>query len=664
MLIASSCPSSFTRIKTVNSYNCPIITGYSEVIRSAIDPAIKYGIPFDSPTFTFKDEKLKKKSCITYIQSLPGKALSKKDIEKAYNKAVEEQALYERTLTNRCQEVLKNAKDKNHLVVLLAGRPYHSDPLIQHKIAELIANYGVDVITEDIVRKSEGSVNMVQSIMQWAYTNRILKAAAWAAEADENIHYIELTSFGCGPDAFIIDEVSDILRRGGKSATFLKIDDINNIGSMRLRIRSLIESLRYRTKVKNIRSTKITQTKPYFKGDRKRTLLLPWFADFYSPFLPPAFKLAGYNAINLPPSDEKSVEFGLKYSNNEICYPATLIVGDFMKALDSGKYKTDEIALAISQTGGQCRATNYTSLLKKALIAAGLEQIPIVTIAMGGGINEQPGFKVDWKKIYKVLIYGVVYADFLSQMYYSTAPREKEKGSALRIKDESIQLGIKAIEDNDPEQFLNLASLANRRFTEALKLKKVPKIGVVGEIYVKYNSFGQKDIVNWLVQQGIETVLPPITNFFTSSFVSQAARESGNVSKRSVPKYLYNFAEHYIYNIVHKMEEQVRSFPYFRPFETPEHLGEAASRIINLNTQFGEGWSIPGEYAHFAESGVNSVVSLQPFGCIANQIISKGIEKRTRELYPNLNLLFLDFDSGMSEANIVNRLHFMIENKN
>jgi predicted CoA-substrate-specific enzyme activase len=647
--------------KTANSYNCPIVTGYSEVIRSAIDPAGKHGIPLDSPTFSFKDEHFKKKACIEYIHSL-NRILNKKKIEKAYQKANQEQNNYVQNLTKRCNEVLKNAKEKNRLVVLLTGRPYHSDPLIQHKLAQIIADFGVDVITEDVVREVESDSNKVQSVMQWAYTNRILKAATWAASSDENIHYVELTSFGCGPDSFIIDEVSDILRRGGKNATFLKIDDINNIGSMRLRIRSLIESLRYNAKTKKVVDTKAIHTRPFMKEDHKRTILMPWFADFYSPLIPPVFKLARYNAINLPPSDRLSVEYGLKYSNNEICYPATLIIGDFMKALDSGKYNPDDIALAISQTGGQCRASNYVALMKKALVSAGLERIPVITIAMGGGVNEQPGFDVNWKKIYKIILYGMVYADFLSQMYYSTVPREKVKGEAKRIKDEMLELGVQAVEDNDTGRILDLATQACQHFTEALIIKDVPQIGIVGEIYVKYNSFGHKEVVNWLLQQNVEPVIPPITDFFTSTFVSQAVRESGNVAKRSIPKPLYNFAEHYVYKIVRKIEDRVKSFPYFRPFETPEHLSEAASEIINLNAQFGEGWSIPGDYAHFSEIGINRVVSLQPFGCIANQIISKGIEKRTREIYPNLNLLFLDFDSGMSEANIMNRLHFMIEN--
>jgi len=646
---------------TANSYNCPIVTGYSEVIRSAIDPAGKHQIPLDAPSFSFKNEKLKKKACMDYILTLPGHP-RKNDIEAAYQKAAEAQENYQQGISKRCKEVLKNAKEQQRLVILLAGRPYHTDPLIQHKLAQVIADFGADVITEDLVRGLENNTDNVQSIMQWAYTNRILKAASWAAKANENIHYVELTSFGCGPDAFIIDEVSDILRRGGKNATFLKIDDINNIGSMRLRIRSLIESLKYKSVTEKVVDNKSIHTRPYTREDRKRTILMPWFGDFYSPLLPPIFKLAGYNAVNLPPSDRASVEYGLKYSNNEICYPATLVVGDFMKALDSGKYKPEEIALAVTQTGGQCRATNYAALLKKALTTAGLEQIPVITIAMGGGINDQPGFSIRWKRIYKVLLYGVIYADFISQMYYSTAPREKVKGEAWRIKNEMLRLGVKTAEKNDAESFLLLASLACERFTQALEIREVPKIGIVGEIYVKYNSFGHKDVVNWLVQQGVETVLPPITDFFSSTFVNQAVRESDNVDKRCAPKLLYDLAERYLYKVVHKMEDRVRTFPYFRPFVKPEHLGKAASKIINLNAQFGEGWSIPGDYAHFAENGINRVVSLQPFGCIANQIISKGIEKRTRELYPNLNLLFLDFDSGMSEANIVNRLHFMIEN--
>ncbi len=647
--------------KSVNSYNCPIVTAYSEVIKSAINPSGKYGIPLDTPSFTFKNKDLLKKACAGYLRSL-SPDISRKEIENAFTVAIEAQDNYKKTLTERCQKVIENASKENRLVVLLAGRPYHTDPLIQHKIADIIADFGVDVITDDMVGNTT-TIDNVQSITQWEYTNRIIKAALWTAEAPVNVHYIELTSFGCGPDAFILDEVSDILRRKGKNATLLKIDDINNIGSTRLRIRSLIESLKFKHGINTLKDTRAISTPPFEKKDRQRKILIPWFADFFSPFFPTAFKLIGYEAENLPPSDQQSAEYGLKYSNNEICYPATLVVGDFMKALNSGKYNREEIALGISQTGGQCRATNYIALLKKAMISDGYGDIPVLSISRGSGtINEQPGFKIKWTKVFKTGLSCMVFADCLSQFYYATAPREIESGAAKKLKNKYLQLGIQALSENNADKFYFLVEKAAEEFEKISIRKVIPRIGIVGEIYVKYNSFAHKNVINWLVTQGIEPIVPPVTNFFIDEFVSQDARVEGYITKRNLPKTLINFAENYIYGIIKKMETKAGKFPYYRPIGNPHKDAEKASKIINLNVQFGEGWRIPAEFIRFAETGINNVISLQPFGCIANHIVSKGIEKRTRQLYPSMNILSLDFDSGMSEVNIYNRLHFMVKN--
>jgi len=654
--------------KSANSYNCPIVTAYSEVIKSAVNPAEKYGIPLDAPSFTFKDKDLMKKACAEYLRSL-SPAISKKEIDQAFTAAIKSQNDYEKTLMKRCKLVIESASEENRLVVLLAGHPYHTDTLIQHKIADVIADFGVDVITEDVVRGGEHGHRVtlvsenVQSITQWAYTNRIMKAALWAAKAPDNVHYIELTSFGCGPDAFILDEVSDILRRNGKNATLLKVDDINNIGSTRLRIRSLIESLKFKQGIDKVKDKRPIHTPPFEKKDRHRKILMPWFGDFYSPFIPAFFGLLGYEAENLPPSDQQSAEYGLKYSNNEICYPATLVVGDFIKALNSGKYKREEIALGITQTGGQCRATNYIALLKKAMMSDGFEDIPVISVSIGSGtINEQPGFKIRWSKVFESALSCMVYADCLSQFYYATAPREVEKGTAEILKNKYILLGIQALSENNAEKFYHLAEKAAEAFERINTRKTIPRIGIVGEIYVKYNNFGNKNVINWLVAQGIEPIVPPITKFFTDGFASQDARVAGYVSKRSIPKIFLNSAEKYIFGIVRKMKSISSKFPYYRPTGTPRQDAERAAKIINLNAQFGEGWSIPAEFAQFAESGINNVISLQPFGCIANHIVSKGIEKRIRQLYPSMNILSLDFDSGMSEVNIYNRLHFMVKN--
>lgn len=648
---------------TVNSYNCPIVSAYSDVINSAMNLEKNFGIPLDAPTFTFADKKLMKKACKEYIQKLLPK-IDKKIINRAFDNALQAQLDYEKSLNNRSKEILAKAVEEERLVILLAGRPYHIDPLIQHKIADMVTDFGADVISEDIVRELYMPANDVQSVMQWAYTNRIFKSALWAAnDAPGNVNYVQITSFGCGPDAFILDEVNDIMHRAGKNATIIKVDDINNLGSTRLRIRSLIESLKFKNDDGYYKKEIAVHTPPFMDEDRRRTIIGPWFGDLYSPFIPAAFEALGYKYENLPPSDMQSVEFGLKYSNNEICYPATLIVGDIVKALKSGRYHRDEIAVGISQTGGQCRATNYVALIKKAMIAAGYGDIPVITVSTSNGnLNYQPGMKMKWRGMIKSLLTCIVYADCISQFYYSTAPREKEEGAAKRVRDKYIELGIEVMRANDDKRFYKLIKEAADEFLKINNRHDIPRIGIVGEIYVKYNNFGHKNVVNWLISQGVEPVLPPISKFFLNAFASKEARIEGNITERSTPKFITDWIEKYAYKIIRKMEAGIRHYPFYIPVSNVYEDAAAASKIINLNSQFGEGWGIAAEFGEFAHNGVNNVVSLQPFGCIANHVISKGIEKRTREIYPNLNLLFLDFDSGMSEANIFNRLHFMIKN--
>jgi predicted nucleotide-binding protein (sugar kinase/HSP70/actin superfamily) len=648
---------------TANTYNCPIVTGYSEVLKSAMDPASQYGIPIDAPAFSFKDPILMQKACRQYIDGIIGKGqIRKKAFEEIFESAVTAQRTYEQQLIKRCNEIADESLREKRLLIVLAGRPYHADPLIQHKIAEYIADSGVDVITEDLMRYRPSSGKEVQLVMQWAYTNRIIKAAEWVAQQGDHVHYVELTSFGCGPDAFMLDEIDELLRRSGKNACMLKIDDITNTGSMKLRLRSLIESLKLLAADHVPQKIPAVHTPPYTHEDRKRTILMPWFGDFYSPFLPAMFKLLGYDAVNLPPPNQESAEMGLRYSNNEVCYPATLVVGDFMKALLSGKYRHEDIAMAITQTGGQCRATNYLSLLKKTMVSAGFEDIPVISIGIGTGtFNAQPGFELKWSKIYRELIYTIVFADCLSQLYHATLPRSTEKQKVAQLRDTYFALGAEVIASRKPRQFLDLASQAVGDFMALISREDVPRIGVVGEIFVKYNSFGNRRVVDWLLEHDIEPVIPPITSFFLEALASSEARVSGLVERRQRPKFLKDLLERYIFGIIRNMESRMKGFPWYRPIGNPHEEAAHASEIINLNAQFGEGWLIPAEFARFARDGVNNVVSFQPFGCIANHIISKGIEKKTRELYPQLNLLFLDFDSGMSDVNIFNRLHFMAQ---
>lgn len=339
-----------------NSFNCPIVSGYSDVLKSSIRPEEKYGIPLDAPTISFKDEELLRSSLVEYMN---GMNIPANIVQAAVTQAISAQKEYLDSLERRDLAVLEAAKKEGRMVILLAARPYHIDPLIQHKIADAIAAMGIDVVTENIATHAgQGVYGEINALCQWAYPNRIFKAAHFVGNSDyKGLHMVQLTSFGCGPDAFILDEVRGILGRYGKNLTVLKIDDVNNIGSLRLRVRSLVESTKDGSTMcegstKEVISTKPWTTKPFEVEDKERVILAPYFAEGYNEFLPTIFKLAGYKMVPLPMGTQADAEEGLRVANNDICYPATIVVGSIVRALKSGKYDLNKTAVAITQTGG------------------------------------------------------------------------------------------------------------------------------------------------------------------------------------------------------------------------------------------------------------------------------------------------------------------------
>ena len=545
------------------------------------------------------------------------------------------------------------------MVILLAGRPYHNDPLIQHKVSEIMTSFGIDVVTEDVARGVEDSTKDTHIIPQWSYMNRIMRAAKMVAESKDNIHFVQLTNFGCGPDAFILDEVGDVLRRYGKNHTILKVDDVNNAGSLRLRIRSLVESIKFKRHKDAIK--KEFKTTPEFTVlDKKRKVLLPYFSEFHTPIMPPMFELMGYEVECLPPGTPESAKAGLQYANNEVCYPATLVVGDVITALRSGKYDLNNIAFAITQTGGQCRATNYIALIKKALLAAGYDNIPVVSISVMNTINEQSGFTPNIKKAILPILYSVLFVEAIAKMYYATAVREKEEGKAKSLKDKYIEKYISISKDGDKRATLKLLREAAIEFNAAASDKKVPRIGVVGEIFIKYNSFGNQHVVDWLVSEGIEPVIPSIIEFFSQYFPNAKFNRKNNLEKVSIwRRMINNVLEKKLVSLLNEFDKAASAFRYYEKSADINHEMENAAKIVCPAAQFGEGWLIPAEFVSFAQRGINAAVSLQPFGCIANHVISKGVERKVKKLYPDMNLLFLDFDGGVSEVNVLNRLHFL-----
>ena len=219
------------------------------------------------------------------------------------------------------------------------------------------------------------------------------------------------------------------------------------------------------------------------------------------------------------------------------------------------------------------------------------------------------------------------------------------------------------VENDDTKGILAKLEEAVADFNQLdLKEGSMPAIGIVGEIYVKYSSFGHQFIVDWLVAQGIEVVIPPILDFFIQEFVNFDVNKKKHLRKASWSDMAVHFFERKANRYIKKVEKINSKFKYYRPFHNIHHVAEKAAEIVDLSAQFGEGWLIPAEIATFAEDGINNVISLQPFGCIANHVVSKGVEKRIKDLFTDMNLLFLDFDADTSEVNVLNRLHFMVEN--
>ena len=662
-----------------NSFNCPIVSGYADVLRASIKPEEKYGIPLDSPTISFKDETLLRASLVEYLSGL---GIDEKTAQHAITQAIEVQQNYLDALERRNNEVLKAAQAEGRMVILLAARPYHIDPLIQHKIADAIADMGIDVITENVAAHSGQAVyGEINALCQWAYPNRIFKAAHMVGNSTyAGLHMVELTSFGCGPDAFILDEVRGILARYHKNLTVLKIDDVNNIGSLRLRVRSLVESVNQSNSPKDGLTAQRSNsdsgltgeaglippwtTKPFMAEDKERVILTPYFAEGYNEFLPTIFRMAGYRIEPLPMATLPDAEEGLRVANNDICYPATIVIGSILRALRSGKYDLSRTAVAITQTGGQCRASNYYSLIKNALVKNGFADVPVVSVAIGPDQrNTQPGFVLPWRKLIRPLLEALYFADALAKLYYPAAPREKEPGKARALYDHYLNAVQPLLESRRYRAMHRLIREAAQAFTDICDTtRQVPVVGLVGEIYVKYNSFSNKDVVRWLISQGVEVIPPAITGFFSTSIPNAFINRAQHIRTDGLSPFQARLVNVLLQHVAHRYDRLCSTFPLYRPFTNIMDIWQASRQVINSAADFGEGWFLPGEICDLAQHGVKKIVSLQPFGCIANHIISKGIERRYKDLFPDLSILFLDFDAGTSEANVTNRLHFLLGN--
>ena len=554
-------------------------------------------------------------------------------------------------------------QDNGRPGIVLAGRPYHVDPEINHGIPELIASYNLAVLTEDSLPQTLPPEHPLRVNDQWVYHSRLYRAAEFVRTRDD-LELIQLNSFGCGLDAITADQVSEILEGSGKLYTLIKIDEVNSLGAARIRIRSLLAAREQRRRRKRERQIvpaayhRTEFTKKMF--DEGYTILAPKMSPIHFDILQPAMRRYGYHVVMLENDGRSAIETGLRFVNNDACYPSIITVGQMMEAVLSGKYDTDRLALAMTQTGGCCRASNYVGFIRRALDKAGLSHIPVISFN-ANGMEKNEGLKIS-PSMLMAAVRALVYGDLLMRCLYRVRPYEKEKGSADALAAKWRDICVDSIVEKHPSRSYRQVCRELVQDFDALPIDETlvkPRVGVVGEILVKYMPVANNHLVELLEREGAEAVVPDLMDFFNYSFYG------GFFKHRYLGlKWTSSAVARLVVSAIRVARgPAIDALSRSRRFEAPmpiEQIAALAEPFLAQGNQYGEGWFLAGEMAELLTTGVSNIVCIQPFACLPNHVVGKGVIKKLRAHYPDANIVAVDYDPGSSEANQLNRLKLML----
>ena len=644
-----------------NHYNCPIVTSYAENIKNNVDEITSGQMRFVNPFLSFADEAvLSRQLELTFAQEFP---IPAQEVRSAVRAGWQELAAVREEMKRKGEETLRYMEENGRRGIVLAGRPYHVDPEINHGIPELINSYGLAVLTEDSVSHLAKVERPLIVMDQWMYHSRLYAAANYV-KTREDLDLIQLNSFGCGLDAVTTDCVSDILTKSGKIYTCLKIDEVNNLGAARIRIRSLLSAIRVKEKQKKTRTiVEASHKRVVFTEDMRKnyTILCPQMSPIHFELIQPAFQASGYNLVVLENDNKSAVDVGLKYVNNDACYPSLMVVGQIMDAVLSGKYDMERTAVVISQTGGGCRASNYIGFIRRALEKAGYPQVPVISINLSG-LEDNPGFKFTLPLIQKGL-YALVFGDIFMRCLYRTRPYEATPGAANALHEKWKQKCIALVATDrlvSHRRFKRYCRQIIRDFDNLplLDIKK-PRVGVVGEILVKFLPAANNYLVELLEAEGAEAVVPDLLDFFLYCFYNQNFKADVlGMSKKS--KRMSNLGIKGLEWLRGAARDEFKKSRRFDPPARIADLARYASPIVSQGNQTGEGWFLTGEMLELIHTGTSNIVCTQPFACLPNHVVGKGVIKELRHRYPLSNIVAIDYDPGASEVNQLNRIKLML----
>lgn len=637
-----------------NFYNCPIVASYPENIRNNMDVLRERGIKFIQPFLPVHDmKKLKKRLAEEFAEE----NISADEISRAVDKAAAEMENYRLDVQNFGDELLKRIEQSGEHAILLVGRPYHVDPEINHGIAEMIQSYGLPILSEDCVYHKEIDAPKISVVNQWSYHARLYHAAQFAAQ-NPNVTLIQLSSFGCGLDALTIEQVKEILEAHGKIYTMIKLDEVSNLGAARIRLRSLLAALKRKSPVKY--SPKKFPERPHFTADCKKThtILAPQMAPIHFELVQTVLQKYGYRILIPALPDKAAIDLGLRYVNNEMCYPAIIVAGQMLAALKSGECDPDNTSIILFQTCGGCRATNYISVLRRALKFAGFGQVPV--FACYGLPEETDAFELS-RDCLMDAIKASVYGDLLQIVTNRMRPYELRRGETDKLFAQWMTLAKADLVDGNYLSYRKNIRELVRQF-DAIPIDEnliKPKVGIVGEILVKYHPVANNFIERVLADEGAEIIMPSFVDFFLyCAHDALVKREllGGSRTDKIFAELFIKFIEFFRL----PMKNALADSKHFRPPQSIKHTAKLASRFLSNGNLSGEGWLICGEMVELIESGVKNIVGLSPFACLPNHIILKGTLHALRENFDNVNAVAIDCDAGSSEVNQLNRIKLMM----
>ena len=697
-----------------NHYNCPIVMSYPQALELNVDELGEgTKVEFLDPFIPYDKKSELKRRLYELISEqrekdaaegrgrVRGAHITRAEIDEAVNAAWQADVDFHNAMHRKGDEALRWIEEHDAHGIVLAGRPYHNDPEINHAIPELVHSFGFAVLTEDSVAHKMLPERPIRVVDQWMFHSRLYRAARFVATRND-LDLIQLFSFGCGLDALTTDEVQEILEASGKIYTMLKVDQVSNLGAARIRIRSLMAALKEQREELERKSTagQICEVAPegvlcadgtperarkdepgrvpvyresasaafpkvrYTKEmqDAGYTILAPQMSPIHFELVEELLKNEGFNAVLLPSVDQGAVDMGLKYVNNDICYPSILVTGQIMEAVLSGKYDLSRTAVLITQTGGGCRATNYIALIRKALKDSGHPEVPVISLTAASGLDEDnSGFNIFKPELLVKALYALLYGDLIMQLLYRVRPYEAEAGSADALYDRMMAEAKGVLLSASRRSFYGLCQRTVDAF-EALPLvndRSKPRVGVVGEILVKFHPTANNQVVRVIEQEGCEANVPGLVDFFLFG-MTNAINMKDELGTKATSRFTHKAGIKLIEGFREPINKMLEASTRFEPYPSVWELAEKAGQVLSLCNTMGEGWLLTAEMCDLIETGTPNIVCCSPFACLPNHVVGKAVIKRLREMHPESNIVAVDYDPGASEVNQLNRIKLMI----